>query len=45
VNTGVPPKPPIESMRFAYDYPAFEQNRLDGGGGRFNFTVGYQRDF
>jgi outer membrane protein insertion porin family len=35
---------PIGPLRFDYGIPIHDSNGL-GGGGRFNFTVGYRRDF
>ena len=35
---------PIGPLRFDYGIPVHDSNDL-GGGGRFNFTVGYQREF
>jgi outer membrane protein insertion porin family len=35
---------PIGPLRFDYGIPIHDSNNLSGGG-RFNFTVGYQREF
>jgi outer membrane protein insertion porin family len=35
---------PIGPLRFDYGIPIHDSNNL-GGGGRFNFTVGYTREF
>jgi outer membrane protein insertion porin family len=36
--------PQLGPLRFDYGIPVHDSNGL-GGGGRFNFTVGYRRDF
>ncbi len=44
VGLGIRLALPIGPLRFDYGIPVHDSNNL-GGGGRFNFTVGYTREF